>query len=237
MCAKTTDSRQNTEILKGDLLRLVKILEGKLAGKYRSYPCDMIDKAIIYAEFDIQYHYEHIKFANGCYLRINPITKKEEWLSEGEYFEHLKSLISSDGSKYSQNSRLKNKVDNTFSLLYHIIDGSNFDDMSYSEFKIEKGATKKWRITPEIKAKRDSVIRKKIIGKASTRRVVYVYKKPMTFFINQYFKTRNNVALLNRFESTTRGDVDHKTEIIKALTCSRNKDIIAKIREIEKESD
>lgn len=235
MRAKNIDIQQNTDILKGDLLRLIKILEGKLQRKYRSYPCEMIDKVIIYAEFDIEYHYEHIKFANGCYLRINPTSKKEEWLSEEEYFDYLKSLISADENKYSQNSRLKNKVDNAFSLLYHIIDGSNFDDMSYSEFEVEKGTTKKWKITPEIKAKRDSVIEKKTIGKASTRRVVYLYKKPMTFFINQHFKAKSNVVILNRFESVTKGDVDHKTEIIEALTYSRNKDNIRKIREIEKE--
>lgn len=231
MRAKNIDIQQNTDILKGDLLRLIKILEGKLQRKYRSYPCEMIDKVIIYAEFDIEYHYEHIKFANGCYLRINPTSKKEEWLSEEEYFDYLKSLISADENKYSQNSRLKNKVDNAFSLLYHIIDGSNFDDMSYSEFEVEKGTTKKWKITPEIKAKRDSVIEKKTIGKASTRRVVYLYKKPMTFFINQHFKAKSNVVILNRFESVTKGDVDHKTEIIEALTYSRNKDNIRKIRE------
>lgn len=237
MCAKVIDIQQGTDILKGDLLRLIKILEGKLQGKYRSYPCEMIDKVIIYAEFDLEYHYEHIKFANGCYLRINPTSKKEEWLSEEEYFDYLKSLISADENKYSQNSRLKNKVDNTFSLLYHIIDGSNFDDMSYSEFEVEKGTTKKWKITPEIKAKRDSVIEKKTIGKASTRRVVYLYKRPMTFYINQHFKAKSNVVILNRFESVTKDDIDHKTEIIEALTYSRNKYNIAKIREIEKEID
>lgn len=235
MCAKNIDIQQSTDILKGDLLCLIKILEGKLQGKYRSYPCEMIDKVIIYAEFDLEYHYEHIKFANGCYLRINPTSKKEEWLSEEEYFDYLKSLISANENKYSQNSRLKNKVDNTFSLLYHIIDGSNFDDMSYSEFEVEKGTTKKWTITPEIKAKRDSVIEKKTIGKASTRRVVYLYKRPMTFYINQHFKAKSNVVILNRFESVTKDDIDHKTEIIEALTYSRNKYNIAKIREIEKE--
>ena len=78
MRAKNIDIQQNTDILKGDLLRLIKILEGKLQRKYRSYPCEMIDKVIIYAEFDIEYHYEHIKFANGCYLRINPTSKKRK---------------------------------------------------------------------------------------------------------------------------------------------------------------
>lgn len=235
MRTKHFDIKQNTDVLKSDLLRLIKILEGKLQGKYRSYPCEMIDKIIIYSEFDIYYHYEHIKFANGCYLRINPTSKKEEWLSEEEYFDYLKSLISADENKYSQNSRLKNKVDNAFSLLYHIIDGSNFDDLSYSEFEVEKESTQKWKVTPEIRAKRDSVIEKKTIGKASTRRVVYLYKKPITFFINQHFKAKSNVVILNRFESLTKGDVDHKTEIIEALTYSRDKENIAKIREIEKE--
>lgn len=32
MCAKIIDIQQSTDILKGDLLRLVKILEGKLQG-------------------------------------------------------------------------------------------------------------------------------------------------------------------------------------------------------------
>ena len=57
----------------------------------------------------------------------------------------------------------------------------------------------------------------------------------MTFFINQHFKAKSNVVILNRFESVTKGDVDHKTEIIEALTYSGNKDNIRKIREIEKE--
>lgn len=242
-----TDVQQNTETLKGDLLLLVKILNGELEGEYQSYPYykemideKKIDKVIIYAEFDRVYHYEHIKFANDCYLRENPKTKKKEWLTKNEYFEYLKSLISSSDEKYSQNSRLKNKVDNTFSLLYHIIDGSNFEAMTYTES--EKGKVSNWKITPEIKAKRDSVIKKTTKGKASTRRVVYeykepvtIYKEPMTYLINQHFKVKNDAILLNRIESVAKGDVDYKTEIIDALTNSRNKDNIAKIREIENE--
>ena len=241
MSVDKADNQQNTEILKADLLRLVKILEGKLEGNYRSYPCDMIDKVIIYAEFDLVYHYEHIKIANGCYLRKNTKTNKEEWLSQDEYFTHIKSLISSDEDYRSrQNSRLKNKVDNTFSLLYHIIDGSNFSEMSYEEFQGEifvKDRNRKRVIIPEVKLKRESVIEKKTIGKASTRRVIYVYKKPITSFINQHFKAKSHGVILNRIEHITKGDIDHKTEIIEALTNSRNIDNIAKIREIEKEID
>lgn len=235
MAVKMDDNQRNNETLKDDLLRLVRILKGELEGKYLSYPRDMIDKVIIYAEFDLKYHYEHIKFANGCYLRINPTTKKEEWLSQDEYFKYIKSLISSDDNRCHQNSRLKNKVDNTFSLLYHIIDGSNFDDMSYEEYQEEKDSNRKWKITSEIKEKRESVIEKKTIGKASTRRVTYVYKKPMEYFISQHFKSKNHGAILSRIESITRGDVEHKTEIIEVLTNSRNLDNIAKIRKIEKE--
>lgn len=230
---KGTENQHNIEITRDDLFRLIRILAGKLEGEYKSYPCTMIDKVIIYAEFDLVYHYEHKKTANGCYLRRNPTTDKEEWLTQKEYLEYLKTLITADSKKTVQ---LKNKVDNTFRLLYHIIDGSDFITNKYVETESDETTSRKYNVSEDLKKKRRSVIEIVTKGKASTRQVFYILKKPtITFFIEKYFQTKKNVTILNRLESVIKGDTDHKTEIIEALTEIRNKENINKIKEIEQE--
>ncbi len=230
---KGTVNQQNIDTTRDDVFRLVRILAGKLEGEYQSYPCTMIDKVIIYAEFDRVYHYEHKKTANGCYLRKNPTTNKDEWLTQKEYLEYLKTLITADSKKTVQ---LKNKVDNTFRLLYHIIDGSDFITNKYVETDSDDTTIKKYNVSEAVKRKRRSVIEIVTKGKASTRQVYYILTKPtITFFIEKYFQTKKNVTILNRLESVTKGDLDHKTEIIDALTEIRNKEIIKKIQDIEQE--
>lgn len=115
-----------------DVLLLVDILQKKLRGSYNSDFSKGVEKVIIYAEFDMVHHFEHEEIVDGYYYRKAPSSIKViEKLSQKEYLDYIRTLITTD-----EPGRLKNLVDNTFALLYHIIDGANIDNNVYTESEV-----------------------------------------------------------------------------------------------------
>lgn len=112
-----------------DVLLLVDILQKKLRGSYNSDFSKGVEKVIIYAEFDMVHHFEHEEIVDGYYCRKAPSSIKViEKLSQQEYLDYIRTLITTD-----EPGQLKNLVDNTFALLYHIIDGADLDNIAYRE--------------------------------------------------------------------------------------------------------
>ena len=115
-----------------DVLLLVDILQKKLRGSYNSDFSKGVEKVIIYAEFDMVHHFEHEEIVDGYYYRKAPSSIKViEKLSQKEYLDYIRTLITTD-----EPGQLKNLVDNTFALLYHIIDGVDIDNNAYTESEV-----------------------------------------------------------------------------------------------------
>ena len=240
------DNQHNIEQTQYDVLLLIRTLEGRFNRIYDGYSSNIIDTVIIYAEFDRIYHFEHSKYENGCYLCMDNELNEERWLTQAEYLQHLRSIIANNLSKVTPTSenngngrlekvnKLKHKVDNTFKVLNYIIDGIDFLNKSYKDAG-SKSKCKQGKVTTETKHQRERVISKKVIGKVATRRSVYEYKQSITPYVKMYFNRKIDARLIRRIDTETRDNIERKTEVINILTSSRDKQIIEKIRELEKE--
>ena len=258
---KDNDNRLNNEVLYNDVLLLDRILQGEWKGTYKGYSRDNIDRAIIYAEFDMEYKFVHSRMANGCYISKDEKTGKDVVLSYDEYMDLIKSLtetnivIIGSGEDKPQrkgyvNSPLKNKVNTAFQILYHIIDGADLNTGEYSEYesipepKAPENGTKldykiyeinleEWRDEQNrLTRKRGLVINKKIAGKGADRKIYYKYLCPMGDFIEEHFRQKNVKSILN---TSSKESFTIKSEIVDALVSDLNQDLIYKIREIEKD--
>lgn len=238
------NSQQSMEKSQEDVLLLIRILEGDFKGTYKGYSKDVVDTVIIYAEFDRVYHFEHSKYANGCYLCLDNERNKEIWLTQTEYLQHLRYVIANDLSKvtptvenngrFEKVNKLKHKIDNTFKVLNHIIDGVDFSNKCYKEAGASS-ESKQGKVATEVKQHRERVVSKKVIGKGATRRIVYEYKQSITPYVKMHFESKTDAQLIGKIETATQDDIERKTEVISKLTSLRDKQIIEKIRRLEKE--
>ena len=260
---RNTDNKFNNEVLYNDVLLLDRILRGEWKGTYKGYSKDNIDRVIIYAEFDMEYKYVHSRIVNGCYISKDEKNGKDIVLSYDEYMETIKSLtetniihIGSGDDKPKKkgyiNSPLKNKVNTAFQILYHIIDGAQLDGWGYTEYentpepKAPENGTKldykiyeiqleEWRDEQNrLLRKRESVIKKEIVGKGSDRKIFYKYLQPMEDYIEEHFRQKNVKNILN---TSAKESITRKSEIVDALVSDLNQDLVQKIRQIEKEID
>lgn len=238
------NSQQSMEKSQEDVLLLIRILEGDFKGTYKGYSKDVVDTVIIYAEFDRVYHFEHSKYANGCYLCLDNERNKEIWLTQTEYLQHLRYVIANDLSKvtptvenngrFEKVNKLKHKIDNTFKVLNHIIDGVDFSNKCYKEAGASS-ESKQGKVATEVKQHRERVVSKKVIGNGATRRIVYEYKQSITPYVKMHFESKTDAQLIGKIETATQDDIERKTEVISKLTSLRDKQIIEKIRRLEKE--
>lgn len=198
-----------------DILLLINILQKKLRGSYNTNFSCGVEKVIIYAEFDLVHHFEHKKIVDGYYYRKDPNnTKETEKLSQQEYLDYIRTLITTD-----KPGQLKNLVDNTFALLYHIIDGADLDNIAYNEvetlttpkmpeYKIDKDKNgtaveveierrkKDFKESKEYKSweqekrsrdnKRKSIIKQTVLGKGPTRKTYYLLIEPLNSKLSYY---------------------------------------------------
>ena len=85
--------------------------------------------------------------------------------------------------------------------------------------------------------KLDTILKKQQIGVGDNRRSIYKYLKSFTEYTSLHYINQGKVLILNRIDNITKGNVERKTELIEALTNSRNKENIERIRLIEDEID
>lgn len=188
-----------------DVLLLLRILQKKIKGSYNTDLSNGIEKYIIYAEFDIVHHCEHREFIDGYYYRELPGDKFEK-LTKQEYLNYLKTLVTTDEPR-----KLKNLVDNTFALLYHIIDGADLNHITYKEaesltapkkskhqsekdFKASE-VYKVWKQNKKLRdLKRKSIIKQAVIGKGATRKTLYSLVEPnnsqLSYYIEEHFRQK-----------------------------------------------
>lgn len=257
---KSNENYSNNEVLYKDVMLLDSILSGKWKGTYKGYTKENLERVIIYAEFDLEYKYVHTRIVNGCYISKDEKTGKETVVSYDEYMKTIKSLTETNtityGSRGDQkktgfiNSPLKNKVNAAFQILYHIIDGADLDNGTYSEYespsepkepengrvqdyKLYEISHEEWRAEQDrVLRKRESVIKKEITGKGADRKVYYKYLHPMGDFIKEHFRQKDVKNILN---TSAKEDLPKKNEIIDALVSDRNHDLIQRIRQLESE--
>jgi len=200
-----------------DILLLINILQKKLRGSYNIDFSNGVEKVIIYAEFDMVHHFEHVEIKNGYYYRKTPNNIRViEKLSQQEYLDYIRTLITTD-----EPGQLKNLVDNTFALLYHIIDGADLDNIAYSEsemltapkmpeYAIDKDKNdtavkveierrkKEFKESKEYKLwaykkrlrdnKRKSIIKQTVVGKGATRKTYYLLVEPQNTTLSYYIE-------------------------------------------------
>lgn len=152
-----------------DILLLDNVLQGNWKYQYDGFSKEKIDRLIIFAEFDAAYRYEHSDVKDGKYL-CKDRTGQTRLLSQKEYLRYLGSIITDE-----KNHELKNKVNSSIELLYHIIDGVDLSLGYYEECHIPNFHPNKF---------------------LTHNHELYTYHYPITIYIQEHF-AQKRIEFLN----------------------------------------